>query len=412
MTAEIVLVRVSGQDRPGAVAALWDALAEQDLKVLDVGSSSIHSMFAFGMLLHVPRSDEQALAHLATRGRELGLTVEFEAVSAEAYNDWVGQQGKPRYIVTLLGREISAGSMAAVTGAIARHGLNIDDTMRLSGRQPLDDSAPLPYTVIELSVRGTPRDADGLRRAFLELAQQHMLDIAFQRDDIFRRNRRLVAFDMDSTLIKVEVINELAAAAGVGEQVAAITEAAMRGELDFDASFRKRLSLLKGLDESVLQEIADRLPLTEGAERLFKTLRYLGFKTAIISGGFQYFGRHLQKMLAVDYVLANELEVVDGKVTGEVAGDIVNGERKAHFLREIAAREGIRLEQVIAVGDGANDLPMLRLAGMGIAFRAKPVVRESASHALSVSGLDGILYLIGVRDRETMAMLEEATPGI
>ena len=181
----------------------------------------------------------------------------------------------------------------------------------------------------------------------------------------------------------------------------------MRGELDFDASFRKRLSLLKGLDESVLEGIAARLPLTDGAERLFTTLRSLGFKTAIISGGFQYFGRHLQKMLAVDYVLANELEVVDGKVTGEVAGEIVNGDRKAAFLREIAARENIDLRQVIAVGDGANDLPMIRIAGLGIAFRAKPVVRQSANHAMTVSGLDGILYLIGVRDRQTLDLFED-----
>jgi phosphoserine phosphatase len=334
------------------------------------------------------------------------MQVSFEPIASEDYEQWVGQQGKPRFIITTLGREMTSKALAAVSRAIADHGLNIDDIIRLSGRASLVSPDRTPYTVVDFSVRGTPTSEDGLRAAFLEIAAEHGVDVAFQRDDIFRRNRRLVAFDMDSTLIQVEVINELAAAAGVGEQVATITEAAMRGELDFDASFRKRLSLLKGLDESVLEGIAARLPLTDGAERLFTTLRSLGFKTAIISGGFQYFGRHLQKMLAVDYVLANELEVVDGKVTGEVAGEIVNGDRKAAFLREIAARENIDLRQVIAVGDGANDLPMIRIAGLGIAFRAKPVVRQSANHAMTVSGLDGILYLIGVRDRQTLDLFE------
>jgi phosphoserine phosphatase len=207
---------------------------------------------------------------------------------------------------------------------------------------------------------------------------------------------------MDSTLIQAEVIDELANAAGVGAEVARITESAMHGELDFSESFRNRLRLLKGLEESRLEAIARRLPLTDGAERLIGTLRKLGYKTAILSGGFTYFGRRLQKQLSIDYLHANELEIRDGRVTGEVVGEIVDGRRKALWLREIAAKENLSLEQVIAVGDGANDLPMLNIAGLGIAFHAKPVVKESARQSISNLGLDGILYLIGLRDRETV----------
>lgn len=403
--SEIILIRVSGPDKPGIVAALAETMAAYDVRILDIGQAVIHSVLSLGMLIHVPQSAAPVLKDLLFKGNGLGVKMAFEPVSTEDYERWVSQQGKPRYLVTMLGKQITSSALDAVSRTIAGNGLNIDNIARLSGRVSLEHPDATPYTVVEFTVRGTPSSSDALRQAFLEIAQEHAVDVAFQSDDIYRRNRRLVAFDMDSTLIQVEVINELAAAAGVGEQVALITESAMRGELDFDASFRKRLSLLKGLDESVLQEIAARLPLTDGAERLFTILRSLGFKTAIISGGFQYFGRYLQEKLAVDYVMANELEVVDGKVTGEVKGQIVNGERKAEFLREIAARENIDLRQVIAVGDGANDLPMLALAGLGIAFRAKPVVRQGADHAMSVAGLDGILYLIGVRDRETLDLL-------
>lgn len=217
---------------------------------------------------------------------------------------------------------------------------------------------------------------------------------------MYRRTRRLVCFDMDSTLIEAEVIDELAKAAGVGEQVIEITEAAMRGELDFEASFRKRLALLKGLDEGVLEDIAASLPITEGAEKLVSTINKLGYKTAILSGGFTYFGRYLQKRLGIDYVFANELEIENGKVTGQVSGTIVDGKRKAELLRELAQKEKISLEQVVAVGDGANDLPMLSIAGLGIAFRAKPLVKAEAKQAISHLGLDAILYLMGFRDRE------------
>ena len=226
------------------------------------------------------------------------------------------------------------------------------------------------------------------------------MDIAFQVDNMYRRNRRLVCFDMDSTLIQAEVIDELARKAGVYDQVSAITESAMRGEIDFKESFEQRISLLKGLDVSVMKEIADNLPLSEGAERLFKTLKKYGYKTAILSGGFNYFGNHLKSKLAIDYVFANELEIADGKLTGRHVGDIVDGAKKAELLKLLAFKEDLHLEQVIAVGDGSNDLPMIRLAGLGIAFHAKPKVKASARHAISEIGLDAILYLMGFRDRE------------
>ena len=253
---------------------------------------------------------------------------------------------------------------------------------------------------VEFSVRGTPKDKIGLRRKISEISHEYAIDIAFQEDNPYRRNRRLVCFDMDSTLIQTEVIVELAKHAGVGEKVHEITEAAMRGEIDFKESFKQRIALLKGIDESVLHEIAINLPITEGAGRLINTLKKYGYKTAILSGGFTYFGRYLQLRFGVDYVFANELEIIDGKLTGNYIGEIVDGKRKAELLKQLAFKEDIHLDQVIAVGDGANDLPMLNLSGLGIAFHAKPMVKENAEQAISTLGLDGILYLLGFRDRE------------
>ena len=401
---EIVLINVSGGDRPGLAAALTGVLAKYEVPILDIGQASIHAELSLGILVQIPAATESAavLKDILFKAHEMEVKVSFTPISNERYEQWVQGQGKARHIVTLLARQLHSAHLAAVTRVVAEHGLNIDKITRLSGRQPLDKSSDdAGPACVEFSIRGEVDRAD-LQADFVPLAHDLDIDIAVQRDDVFRRNRRLVAFDMDSTLIEVEVIDELAKAAGVGERVAEITERAMRGELDFTASFRERLALLEGLDESVLSRIAEELPITEGAEKLISNLRELGYKTAILSGGFNYFGRYLQRRLGIDHVHANELEIVDGKVTGRVTGQVVDGARKAQLLEQIAQQEGIRLEQTIAVGDGANDLPMLGKAGLGIAFRAKPLVRDSADHALSTLGLDGILYLIGFRERETV----------
>ena len=400
-----ILITVSGEDKPGVSTSLLGILAKRNAIVLDIGQAVIHETLSLGILTTAQNGpDWEETAHeLNDQAKRLDVRLKFTSVSAADYDHWVAAQGKERQIITLLGRVLHAGHLAGVTRVIYEQGLNIDVITRLSGRVPLDGSPPPAMACIEFSVRGTPVDATGMRAAFLALAHDYAVDIAFQVDDVYRRNRRLVAFDMDSTLIQVEVIDELAKRAGVGSQVAAITEAAMRGEIDFKESLKRRLAMLRDLDERQLADMAANLPLTDGAERLTHTLKRLGFKIAIVSGGFTYFGEILKRRLGVDYVFANELEIVSGRLTGRVTGEIVDAQRKANLLAELAQREGISLAQIVAVGDGANDLPMLAAAGLGIAFRAKPLVRQSARSALSTVGLDGILYLIGVRDRDTPA---------
>lgn len=399
---EIILLNIYGADKPGITSTLTSILAHYNINILDIGQAVIHENLDLGILFEVPEDSGSApvLKDLLFKAYELGIKVKFTPISEVDYYHWVNQQGRGRFILTLLGKKLSAFQIGAITEMLYLQNLNIDFISRLSGRPRLDTPDDKSKACIEFWVRGTPANLEGLKCSLLDLSRRLEIDIAFQEDNIYRRSRRLVCFDMDSTLIQAEVIDELAKYAGVGEQVAKITESAMRGEIDFKDSFRQRMSLLNGLNEDVLKDIAQNLPLTEGAERLFATLRKYGFKTAILSGGFTYFGQFLQKKLGVDYVFANQMEIVDGKLTGKHIGEIIDGQKKAELLKSIAEKENIHLQQVVAVGDGSNDLPMINLAGLGIAFHAKPMVKASAQHAISSSGLDAILYLMGFRDRE------------
>ena len=396
---ELILIRITGLDRPGLTASITETLSKYDVTILDIGQADIHSTLSLGILFKSLMQDSgNIMKELLFKASELGVNIRFYPISVEEYEEWVSRQGKDRYILTLLGRKLTAKQITAVTSILAEQGLNIDAIKRLTGRQPLDECKSNVRACIELSVRGTPRDREEMQRNLMQLSSELAMDFSFQRDNMYRRMRRLICFDMDSTLIQTECIDELAERAGVGDQVRAITESAMRGEIDFKESFTQRVALLKGLDESVMKEIAENLPITEGVERLMFVLKRYGYKIAILSGGFTYFGEYLQKRFGIDYVYANELEIIDGKLTGRYLGDVVDGKRKAELLRLIAQVEKVDIAQTIAVGDGANDLPMLSLAGLGIAFHAKPKVVANAKQSINTIGLDGVLYFLGFKD--------------
>ena len=396
---EIILRNINGTDRPGVTAALTEILAKNNAVILDIGQADIHNNLSLGILFQSSEGNSgDILKELLFKSYELDVNIRFNPITEEAYNQWVSMQGKNRYIITILGRKLTARQIAGVTRIVADQDMNIDDIKRLTGRIPLDENARTPKASVEFSVRGTPRDKEQMKADFMKLSAEQEMDISFQEESMYRRMRRLICFDMDSTLIETEVIDELAIRAGVGDQVKAITEAAMRGEIDFCESFRQRCALLKGLDVSVMQEIAENLPITEGVDRLMRILKKVGFKIAILSGGFTYFGNYLKQKYNIDYVYANELEVENGKLTGRHVGDIVDGKRKAELLRLIAQVENVDIRQTVAVGDGANDLPMISIAGLGIAFHAKPKVKATAKQSISTIGLDGILYFLGYKD--------------
>ena len=397
---EIIQINISGADKPGMTSSLTEILARYDASILDIGQANIHQSLTLGILIRTtPDKSGNIMKELLFKASELGVMIRFTPISAEQYEDWVSRQGKNRYIITLLGRTVTARHIAEVTKVVAEHGLNIDAIKRLTGRVPLREEDRRARSCIELSVRGslTDEERSTMQEGFMNLSDQG-LDVSFQKDDIYRRSRRLICFDMDSTLIETEVIDELAERAGVGPQVREITASAMRGEIDFRESFTRRVGLLRGLDVSVMEEIARSLPITEGFERMMTVLKRVGYKTAILSGGFTYFGNYLRQKYGFDYVYANELEIEEGKLTGRYVGEIVDGRRKAELLRLLCQFEAINIAQSVAVGDGANDLPMLNLAGLGIAFHAKPKVKATARQSISTIGLDGILYFLGLKD--------------
>lgn len=396
---EIILININGADRPGVTAALTEILAKNNAVILDIGQADIHNHLSLGILFQSTEGNSgDILKELLFKSYELDVNIRFNPITEQEYSKWVGMQGKNRYIITILSRKLTAKQIAGVSRIVAEQDMNIDDIKRLTGRIPLDENARTPKASVEFSVRGTPKNKECMKAEFMKLSTELEVDISFQEDSMYRRMRRLICFDMDSTLIETEVIDELAIRAGVGDQVKAITEAAMRGEIDFCESFRQRCALLKGLDVSVMQEIAENLPITEGVDRLMRILKKVGFKIAILSGGFTYFGNFLKQKYNIDYVYANELEIENGKLTGNHVGDIVDGKRKAELLRLIAPVENVDIRQTVAVGDGANDLPMISIAGLGIAFHAKPKVKATAKQSISTIGLDGILYFLGYKD--------------
>ena len=396
---ELILIKISGLDRPGLAACITEILSRYDVDILDIGQTDIHSTVSLGILFKSLEKDSgNIMKDLLFKASDMGINIDFYPITPEEYQNWVGMQGKHRYILTLLGRKLNAQQIAGATKLLAEHNLNIDGIRRLTGRVPLDEEKARVRACIELSVRGTPENKEALQSDLMQMSSNLGVDFSFQQDNMFRRMRRLICFDMDSTLIETEVIDELAIRAGVGDQVKAITERAMRGEIDFKESFTERVSLLKGLDVSVMRDIAEKLPITEGVERLMFVLKRCGYKIAILSGGFTYFGNYLKEKFGIDYVYANQLEIEDGKLTGRYAGEIVDGKRKAELLQLIAQVENVDIAQTIAVGDGANDLPMLSAAGLGIAFHAKPKVVANARQSINTIGLDGVLYFLGFKD--------------
>ncbi|MBF0202122.1 MAG: phosphoserine phosphatase SerB [Desulfamplus sp.] len=410
--SEIVLVTISGRDRKGINSHFTRILGKYGVNVLDIGQSVIHEHILLGILVEIPDAGDfsSIFKEMLIQGHSLSLKVDIRPVSPEDYDQWVCARRQERRIITLLGKRLTAFQISRVTQIIAEHDLNIDRISRLTGRIPLGapfcsrNSNPSlsrkDRACIRMHVSGTPKNLYAMRAGFMDISRSTGIDISFHMESVYSKNRKLVVFDMDSTLIQAEVIDELAKIVGVGDAVAAITASAMAGEMDFKESFTKRVSLLRGIGEEELERLAPTLPLSEGVELVTKTLKDLGYKLGILSGGFTFMGRYLQKRLNFDYLYANELDIEDGKVSGKVKGEVIDGEKKADLLREIAQRECISLEQTIAVGDGANDLPMLTIAGLGVAYNAKPVVREKTSGAISNVGLDGLLYLIGLHDRE------------
>jgi phosphoserine phosphatase len=397
---EQILIRISGTDRIGLTAEVMSILAKYDAQILDIGQADIHSTLSLGILIRIEENASgQVMKELLFKTTEMGVTIGFEPISDDEYEDWVGRQGRNRYILTAIGRSLSAGQIQSAAQVIARHGLNIDAIKRLTGRMSIKHPERNVRACVEFSIRGTLDDKAAFQKELMTLAEDSGMDFSFQKDDMYRRMRRLICFDMDSTLIQAECIDELARRHGVYDKVAAITERAMRGEIDFKESFTERVALLKGLDVSVMKDIAENLPITEGADRLMSVLKTCGYKIAILSGGFTFFGEYLRSKYGIDYLYANELEIgEDGKLTGRYLGDVVDGRRKADLLKLIAQTEKVNIAQTIAVGDGANDLPMLLEAGLGIAFHAKPRVKETARQSLSTIGLDGILYFLGFKD--------------
>ncbi|BCR03889.1 phosphoserine phosphatase SerB [Desulfuromonas versatilis] len=392
MENKMVLITAAGPDRPGIIAAVTGNIAAAGARIRDIEQTVTHTLLSLSVLIDFPtgESDQKPLIKdLLFLAKELGLDLDFQVLDEVEYRR---KSNRFSYVLTILGGEVNARALARVSAVLAEHEVNIERISKLTQGQ---------LRCVEFLVTAPETlDVKAMTRKLLHAGANLGVDIAVQKESLYRRNKRLVVMDMDSTLIQIEVIDELARLAGVGEQVAEITERAMNGELDFQGALRERVALLKGLKAEALEQVYRNIPFTPGAKNLVRILKRLGFKTAVISGGFKFFTDRLQQELGLDYAYANQLEIEGGQVTGGVVGTIVDGARKAQLLEEIARQEGVTLDQVIAIGDGANDLPMLDRAGLGIAFNAKARVREQANYHINQQSLDSILYLLGLSERE------------
>ena len=390
LNGKIILVTVSGPDCPGITARLMKIISEYNVDILDMGQAVTHGLLSLSFVLGL-NSDEKnpngnVLKDLLFEANLMGLTLSYKVVEKTINTP---EMDGEKFIVTCVSPTIvTAGFIADLAQILANFKINIER---------IDKVSPREFSSMEVST-SIPKDLETkkLKEHLMKASTKHSIDVAFLKDNVFRRNKRLIVFDMDSTLIQTEVIDELADLCGVGEEVRTITHRAMNGEIDFDESLRLRVSKLKGLDTARMQEVLEKLPLTQGVEEFIKTIKSLGYKVALISGGFTFFADALKIKLGLDYSFANELEIQDGKLTGHVTGTIVNANQKAILVKLIAQQENISLEQVVAIGDGANDLPMLATAGLGIAFHAKDIVKKEAQQHLSHGPMTSILYFLGI----------------
>jgi phosphoserine phosphatase len=385
---ETLLLTVSGKDRPGVTSAMFRTLTKAGVEVLDIEQIVLRRRLILGILVTAPRDWKKLRAAVEATVAELGMSVEVDRGTGD---NRVRREGRSH--VTVIGAPLRAAAMAAVAGRIADSGANIDRIERM---------ARYPVTAIDLHVSGA--NPDHLRAMLSTEASVQGVDIAVQPSSLLRRAMRLIVMDVDSTLIQGEVIELLAAHSGHATEVATVTERAMRGELDFEESLRARVALLKGIPESALDEVYDALVLAPGARTLVRILRRLGYRFALVSGGFSQITDRLAEDLGIHYSRANELEIVDGVLTGRIVGEVVDRAGKAEALRYFAGEVGVSVDAVVAIGDGANDLDMLEVAGLGIAYNAKALVREAADTTVNVPYLDAIMYLLGISREEIEAL--------